>query len=172
MGAAGVILPQINDGREAVQVIQAARFYPLGLRGLGGACRADGYGRLGMETLISTANRETLLVLQIETKEAVEHLDEILDLSGDAVDVFYIGPADLSQSLGVPGKFDDSLFQRTLQWVVKRVRSRGKIVGIHAANPQSAQAYAAMGFQYINCAMDITILSQGARELTERLKHS
>ncbi|GIM45867.1 2-keto-3-deoxy-L-rhamnonate aldolase [Collibacillus ludicampi] len=170
MGASGVIIPQVNNGEEAAQVIKAARFHPLGKRGMGGACRADGYGKLGFHEFASVSNEQTLLVLQIETKEAVERLDEILDISGDSVDVFYIGPADLSQSLGIPGNFDDSLFQRTLQWVVKRVRSRGKILGIHAASVQAAKEFAALGIQYINCSIDIELLVKGAKELAEQLK--
>ncbi|MGZ4032601.1 MAG: HpcH/HpaI aldolase family protein [Tumebacillaceae bacterium] len=170
LGAAGVIVPKINSGDDAKRAIQAARFHPLGLRGLGGACRADGYGSMSFEQFASTANRSTLLALQIETKQAVERIDEILEISGEAVDVFYIGPADLSQSLGVPGQFDDPLLRETIQWVVKRIQKKGKAVGIHVPSLEMVKSFTDLGIRYITCSFDLGLLSTGAKQLAQLLK--
>lgn len=170
LGADGVIVPKINNGDDAKRAIQAACFYPLGQRGLGGACRADQFGHFKPQEFTAHANETTVLALQIESKEAVERIDEILEVSGDAVDVFYIGPVDLSQSLGVPGQFEDPLLRETIQWVVKRIRKRGKIVGIHAPNPASIPEFVEMGISYFTCSMDINLLASGAQNLIDMLK--
>lgn len=170
-GADGVIVPKINNGDDAKRAIQAARFYPLGQRGLGGACRADQFGQWELQAFTAHANETTVLALQIESKEAVERIDEILEVSGDAVDVFYIGPVDLSQSLGVPGQFDDPLLRETIQWVVKRIHKRGKTVGIHAPNPTMIPEFVEIGISYVTSSMDISLLASGAQSLIDLLKH-
>ncbi|BCJ85480.1 HpcH/HpaI aldolase family protein [Effusibacillus dendaii] len=171
MGASGVIVPQLHNGEEARRIIEAARFYPQGLRGIGGACRADSYGQADTVSFLASANRETILALQVETKQAVERLDEILEVSQDAVDVYYMGPADLSQALGIPGKFDDSLLWETIQWVTKRVRSRGKAVGIQCPDIRLIPQLQEMGIQYITCSMDIGLLSAGAESMLQTIKN-
>jgi 2-keto-3-deoxy-L-rhamnonate aldolase RhmA len=165
MGACGVIVPQVNTVEEVKRVIEAARFYPLGHRGLGGACRADGYGKYGMAEFSAMANDHTLLAVQIESKQAVDHLDEILEVSKDAVDLFFIGPADLSQSLGIPGQFTHPLLQETIEKVIRKVCAKGKIAGIHVADPQQAKQYRAMGVRYVSCSFDIGLLIAGAKTL-------
>jgi len=170
LGAAGVIIPRINDAKDAMAAMRAAFFAPIGQRGLGGACRANGYGALGFQEFATEANRNTNLILQIETKEAVERIDEILEVSEAAVDLYFIGPADLSQSLGVPGQFDDPLLRETIQWVVKRIKKRGKSVGIHLPNPSMLQQYADLGIRYFTSSFDIGILSDGAKGLLKSLQ--
>jgi len=106
-----------------------------------------------------------LILVQIESKEAVERLDEILDASGDSVDVYYIGPADLSQSLGIPCQFDHPLLGETIRRITERLRARGKTVGIHAPTADHVVEYAEMGIRYITCSMDIVLLASRAQAL-------
>lgn len=169
-GAWGVVVPKINDAKDALTAVRAAYFAPIGQRGLGGACRANDFGSSSFQQFSVEANVKTILVLQIETKEAVERIDEIMEVSAEAADLYFIGPADLSQSLGVPGQFDDPLLQETIQWVVKRIKKRGKAVGIHLPNPSMLQQYADLGIRYFTSSFDIGIVSEGAKGLLKAMQ--
>src|SRR5690606_20660035 len=114
---------------------------------------------------VSEAADRRLILVQIESKEAVERLDEILDAAGDSVDVYYIGPADLSQSLGIPCQFDHPLLNDTIRQITERLRARGKTVGIHAPTVVHGVEYARMGIRYVTCSMDILLLSSRAEAL-------
>ena len=101
-GALGVQAPHVNTAGEARRVVQAARYHPLGSRGLAAGTRAGNYGfGLSLSDHAQQANRETLVCIQLEEVEALRNLDEIVQVEG--VDVFFIGPSDLSQSMGYPG---------------------------------------------------------------------
>jgi 4-hydroxy-2-oxoheptanedioate aldolase len=170
MGAKGVIVPQVNSREEAELAIRASRFYPQGLRGIAGDCRADGFGAGYFTDFAAEANRETLLALQIESKEAVERLDEILEVSRESVDVLFVGPADLSQSLGVPCQFDNPLLLDTICQVTEQIRSFGKAVGIHAPTIELAREFSGMGIQYITTSFDIRFLLAGAKDCIHKLR--
>ena len=101
-GALGVQIPHINTAAEARAAVAAVKFHPLGDRGLAAGTRASGYGFRGsMGGFAEEANRRTLVCIQIEDEAALPNVDEILKVEG--VDVFFIGPSDLSQSMGHPG---------------------------------------------------------------------
>ncbi|GGE24467.1 4-hydroxy-2-oxovalerate aldolase [Marinithermofilum abyssi] len=168
LGAAGVIVPRINRIEETVQAVRAARYYPCGERGVAGDCRANGYGTEDFAAYAAESNRNTLLALQIESKEAVEQLDGMLE-AGDAVDLFFIGPADLSQSLGIPCRFDHPLLLDTIRQIAGKVRSTGKAVGIHAPTAELAREFFGMGVQYVTVSFDIGFLSTGAKEWMKKL---
>lgn len=165
LGAEGVIIPHVTSGEDVRSIVRAGRFHPAGMRGVAGGCRADGYGTLPFVEVSEAAERRLILAVQIESKEAVERLDEILDASGDSVDVFYIGPADLSQSLGIPCQFDHPLLNETIRRITERLRARGKTVGIHAPTMAHGVEYAKMGIRYITCSMDIVLLASRAEAL-------
>ncbi|MCX7569439.1 aldolase/citrate lyase family protein [Tumebacillus sp. DT12] len=170
LGATGIVVPRINSAEEAQQAVHAAFFAPVGQRGLGGACRANDYGAASFRQYAAEANERTTLILQIETKEAVERIDEILDASAAATDLYYIGPADLSQSLGVAGQFDDPLLQETIRWVARRIQKRGKAVGIHVPNPSMIPLFAEWGIRYFTGSFDSGLLAEGAKGWLHAMK--
>ena len=172
LGATGVMIPKINDAKDALAAVQSAYFAPIGQRGLGGACRANDFGASRFQQFSVEANAKTALVLQIETKQAVERIDEILAVSAAATDLYFIGPADLSQSLGVAGQFDDPLLQETIQWVVKRIKKHGKAVGIHLPAPSMLPQYADLGIRYFTSSFDIGIVLNGAKGLLKAMQQS
>ena len=101
-GAQGVQIPHINTAEEARAAVAAVKFHPQGARSLAAGTRASGYGFKGsMGGFVEEANRRTLVCVQIEDEAALPNVDEILKVEG--VDVFFIGPSDLSQSMGHPG---------------------------------------------------------------------
>jgi 4-hydroxy-2-oxoheptanedioate aldolase len=146
-GAGGVHVPWINSGAEAEAAVRAVKYYPRGTRGLAGVRAAD-YGQgppLG--EYVRQANAETLVVVHIETAQAVERVQEIVAVEG--VDVVFIGPTDLSHSLGVPGQPGHAAVQEAMQRIVDAVRPTDKALGILVQNESSARQWRERGARYL-----------------------
>ena len=127
-GAMGVQVPHDNTAADARRVVEAARFHPQGRRGLAAATRPADYGfGLPMERYVEEANRETLLGVQLEEVEALRNLDEILQVGG--VDVFFLGPSDLSQSMGLPGQSEAPEVQAAMDRAIAAIVAAGKVAG-------------------------------------------
>ena len=101
-GAAGVLVPMVNTKADAELAVSMTKYPPLGSRGVGLA-RAQGYG-INFDAYVTNANADTLLLVQIEHREAVENIEQILSVTG--IDGVFIGPYDLSLSLGIPGRLN------------------------------------------------------------------
>jgi len=134
-GAMGVQVPHVNTGSEARAVVEACLYHPKGTRGLGGARMADfGWGTPTSEYVVD-ANREMLVCVQIEDVAAVDNLDEILAVPD--VDVFFIGPTDLAQSLGHPGDNGHPDVQKVIKDVFDRIHAAGQASGTPGAAEQA-----------------------------------
>ena len=133
IGAEIIDVPWINTRTEAASVVRSGKYFPLGERGCAPITRGNLYGSYGgslgsvAETL-RRANEETMLMVQIETSEGVENVAEIA--STDYIDIVFIGPADLSQSLGIPGEYNNPIFENAVKKVIKTTRDNGKFAGI------------------------------------------
>jgi 4-hydroxy-2-oxoheptanedioate aldolase len=146
-GAQGVQVPWVNTGAEAGAVVRAAKYGPLGARGLASVRAADFGQRGSLADYVEQANRETLVVVQVETVDAVDHLDEILAVPG--IDVVFIGPNDLSHSLGFPGQPQHPTVQTVMQQIAGAVAQSPAALGIMVANLQAAREWRARGARYI-----------------------
>lgn len=126
-GAMGVQIPHVNTAEEARAVVAACLYNPLGTRGLGGGRMADfGWGTVTSE-YVKDANREMLICVQIEDVAAVDNLDEILEVPD--IDVFFVGPTDLAQSMGHPGDNDNSEVQALVKKTFDRIHRAGQASG-------------------------------------------
>ncbi|MEX0761350.1 MAG: aldolase/citrate lyase family protein [Dehalococcoidia bacterium] len=144
-GAMGVQVPHVNTKEEAIAAVRACRYYPEGDRGLGGGRMADfGFGTSTAEH-VKEVNAEMLVCIQIEHTEAVENLDEILTVDG--VDVFFIGPTDLSQSMGHPGNRSHPDVEKVLDETFAKIHAAGKASGTPSA-AEGAAKNAAAGILY------------------------
>jgi 4-hydroxy-2-oxoheptanedioate aldolase len=159
-GTWGLVVPMVNTKEEAVAAIQAAKYPPVGERSIGGAYAAMGFGTSRAE-YYNRANDEILVILQIESKQAVENCEEIMDVPG--IDVIFIGPNDLHASLGLQprSESDEPIFNAALDKVKAAARARNIPLGIYASNGQAAAARAAEGFQFISAISDIAALETG-----------
>jgi 2-dehydro-3-deoxyglucarate aldolase len=156
-GAAGIICPLVNTADEARTVVDAVKYPPEGRRGVG-FCRDNDYGaRLAKR--VQRANSETLVVVQIEHIEAVRNIDAILSVPG--VDVAFIGPYDLSASMGITAQFDHPAYRTAKRHVLAACRRHGVVAGIHVVQPEVAQVLKAIreGYRFIAYSLDITMLS-------------
>lgn len=166
-GAHGIICPMINTPEDALRFVGACRFPPLGYRSAG-PIRAEQYSR---DDYISTANERILALAMIETMQSIENLDAILDTPG--LDGVYVGPVDLSISMGLPkrGNLDDPAMLRTLEKIVAAVHLRGLIAGIPAYQPEKSLEMAKLGFDLVTPFKDSSELQNRARQIVHQMRH-
>ncbi len=159
MGAAGVIVPMVESAEEAKKAVCSALYPPEGVRGFG-YCRANGWGR-GFDRYAATFNREAIVVAMIETKAGVEHIDEILSVGG--IDGVFIGPYDLSGSLGVTGQTEHPLVTEACAKVAAACKRAGKSAGKHIVLPRPERIKEAImqGYTFLALGADIVFLAEG-----------
>lgn len=170
VGAPGVMVPMVSTREEAEKAVASCFYPPLGIRGFGPR-RASFYDRLG-RTYLQKA-QDVLVMIQIEHIEGVNRIDEILEVNG--LGAIFIGPWDLSGSLGVLGEIDHPQVVASVDRVIVKAREKGIPVGI--ATPLSereAQRWMERGVQFLTVGTDYGFLVQGADVMVNRLraKHS
>lgn len=166
IGAAGVQVPQVTTAEEARQVVRAAKFHPLGERGVCRFVRAARYSATPGGSYFSQANEDTLVIIQLEGKDALENLDEILEVDG--VDVIFIGPYDLSQSLGVPGEIMHPKVLEQMKRIVVRSGQSGVAVGVFTDSEETMRLWINSRVQYISYSVDVGIFYQACANLVDR----
>src|SRR5882757_6595132 len=166
MGAEGIMCPRISNAAEAKEVASGLHYPPEGSRGIAKMVRASGFGQ-NFPEYYKNAAENILGIVQIETTEVLDHLDEVASLPG--IDVLFIGPSDLSMALGVFGQFDHALFKDALKATVSAARKSGKAVGILLANPDDFATYHEMGIRMIASGADSSFVAAGARNMAGKL---
>lgn len=167
MGAEGVICPHIDDALQAREAVDGIRYPPHGSRGVAKMVRATGFGK-DFNAYYAQSNDEILGVMQVESPEALLHLDEIAAMDG--VDVLFIGPADLSMSLGIFGQFDHPIFVNAVNATIAAAERAGKATGILLFNPDDYARYFELGIRMIACGADATFVAEGSRTMASRLQ--
>lgn len=160
IGAAGVQVPLVNTAEEAQRVVQAAKYHPEGNRGLAFG-RSARYGALQPSNYFARANAETIVVVHCETMEAVHNLPEILAVQG--LDVVYVGPYDLSQSLGAPGQVSLPDVQAAVNDALDTILAAGVTAGSHALSPAHARLLIQKGVRYVTLGVDFLYLLNTCR---------
>jgi len=160
-GVSGVVVPYVNTREEAEAAVAACKYPPEGIRGMAGSPRAAGYGQNPMDYL-KRANDEILVITQIETRTAVENLDEILRI--DALDGVFVGPMDLAASMGYLGDASQSEVQAVIRRIEVKAMAVGKILGTVAGNWNQAREMYARGYQMIMVMADGVALARTAAE--------
>jgi 4-hydroxy-2-oxoheptanedioate aldolase len=166
LGVSGVMVPMVNSAEEARRAAAAMRFPPDGVRGVARMNRASDFGPSFSE-YFKKANSHLLTIVQIETKVAIESLDEMAAVDG--VDVLFVGPLDLSVSLGVPDQFDHPVEQEALAKVVRACRKAGKAPGILVANEDQLKQVKKLGFTFVAIGSDGGALVKEMRALVAML---
>ncbi|MGE4563541.1 MAG: HpcH/HpaI aldolase/citrate lyase family protein [Victivallaceae bacterium] len=161
MGAAGLMIPHCRDAAMARAIVREVRFHPLGNRGIDGISADSGFGLHPLAEYIKFANRETFLMLQIEDVEAIDEIEAIAAVEG--VDIIFIGPADLSQSLGVPGEVKHPRIRETIERAVKACRKHGKWCGTAGIDLGYTRELIASGVNFVTLTSDYRILREGVK---------
>ena len=163
-GAAGVLAPLVSTQAQARALVSYAKYPPDGVRGAAAAA-ASRYGT-ELSSYLRSANTETLVGVQIETREAIENLEAIAGVDG--VDLLFVGPQDLTLSLGLLDDRKNPKVRDAMRSVVSACERHGKIPGTLVIDPDEKRAAVELGFRFISLAADIRFLIQGARYFLER----
>jgi 2-keto-3-deoxy-L-rhamnonate aldolase RhmA len=169
-GAQGVIVPLVNSSQEAKKAVAAAKYPPDGIRGFA-FCRANNWG-VDFDGYSKTANEDTAVVVMIESKQAVENIDEILAVEG--VDGVFIGPYDMSGSYGITGETSHPVIKEACRVVAEACKRHNKSAGIHIVMPTEESVKRAVedGFTFIALGIDGVFLDSSARTALQATKES
>lgn len=166
LGAAGIIVPQVNTAEQAADVVRFARYAPDGARGVGLA-RAHGYG-MRFKEYVESANAEIAVVVQAEHARAVDNIEAIARVPG--VDAVLLGPYDLAASLGKMGQVDDPIVVAAIRRVTDACVAAGMPLGYFGISAAAVTPYIERGYTLIVAGVDTLFLGQGARTLLADLR--
>lgn len=166
MGALGIMCPKVNTAAEAKKVINGLHYPPLGNRGVATMVRAAGFGK-SFDDYYKNAKANLLGIVQIETVEALSHLDDIASVDG--VDVLFIGPGDLTMDMGIFGEFNHPRYINAVEDTIHAASKSGKAVGILFFDTNDYKRYFEMGIRFIGCGSDSVFLGNGAKEMVSKL---
>lgn len=166
IGARSLLVPFVQSAAEAREAVAATRYPPRGIRGVSVAHRANRFGRV--PGYLQSADREICVLLQLETRTALNALEEIADVEG--VDGLFIGPSDLAADLGHLGDAAHPDVQAAIAEAGKRIRAAGKPAGILAPIEADARRYFDMGFSFVAIGSDLGILASGSSQLASRMR--
>ena len=165
-GAQTLMFPFVQGADEARRAVAATRYPPAGLRGMSGMSRASRYGT--QPNYLKQADAGVGVILQLETAAALQQLEAIAAVPG--VDALFIGPADLSASMGHVGQLTHPAVMQAMGDAVQRCKGLGMPVGTVGAAPDAVAQYRAMGFDYLAVGSDIGLLMHGAQSVVQALR--
>jgi len=160
LGAAGIMLPQLQSIEQVREAVSFLRYPPVGVRGVALRTRGAGLGTLTHGDVARVVNERIVGIVQIESVGAVAAADDIAALA--EVDVLFVGPADLSHALGVPGRFDDPTYLDALRTVVDATKRHGKAAGILLYDAAGLDRHLELGFRFIGLGSEGSFVSAGA----------
>ena len=168
-GAWGIVVPMVNSRSEAEAAVAAARYAPEGTRSIGGQLHATNFAT-DPGTYYKSANQEILVVLMAEHVKAIEAADDILSVPG--IDVVFIGPNDLLNSMGKPPAFESEApeFVQGVQHILQTARQYGVAPGIHVSDSEAAQRRLNEGFQFVAVASESGMMLAKASEVIRNLE--
>lgn len=169
VGAAGVQVPHVSSKKAALEVVRVAKYHPAGERGLSPYSRAARYSMDAQPGFTDRLNAESLVIVQVEGVEGLNNLDAILTVA--ETDVVFLGPNDLSQSLGMPGQMHHPKVVAAMKDAAERIRKAGKAAGVFAKDTEDARRWADLGVQYVSISMDVGILLEACRSIVHTLRN-
>jgi 4-hydroxy-2-oxoheptanedioate aldolase len=169
MGAEGIMCPHIDNVEDAIYLMESMYYPPLGKRGLAKMIPATEFGK-DFSTYPDRANKTVVGIAQIESREALDHLDEIAN--NQAVDVLFIGPSDLTIDMGIFGEFDNPLYTDAVKRIADAASRAGKVSGILMPSPNDYKKYYELGMRFIASGADSFFVAEGARNLAAKMNDS
>jgi 4-hydroxy-2-oxoheptanedioate aldolase len=166
IGAQSILLPYVQTADQAQRAVESVRYPPRGIRGVSVGSRASKFGRI--KDYLRKADEEICLIVQIETRTALEELESISGVDG--VDGVFLGPADLSASLGHLGEPQHPEIQSALRDAAARLARLGKAAGILAVVEADARRYVEWGYNFVAVGSDTALLATGADALARSFK--
>ena len=163
MGAHGIIVPMVNSREDAVRAVEAAKYPPYGNRSFG-LSRAQAFGD-SFDKYVECEKENVTVIVQIEHKDSVQNIDEILSVAG--VDAYFVGPYDLSGSLGIPGQFSDPAFIEKIKEIKEAAERQGLPGGVHIIKPDLENLIECkrQGQKFVAFSIDTQIIKEGCAQI-------
>jgi 4-hydroxy-2-oxoheptanedioate aldolase len=161
LGAQTIMIPYVETVDQAQAAVDAMRYGPRGVRGMAGMVRATRYGQI--KDYINTVEDELCLIVQVETAKGMDAIEDIAALDG--VDAVFIGPADLSASMGYPGQFDHPEVRAVIETAFQKLEELGVPGGFMDLNPESAKYWIEKGCKFTAVGVDLTLLASAVKGL-------
>jgi 2-dehydro-3-deoxyglucarate aldolase/4-hydroxy-2-oxoheptanedioate aldolase len=165
IGSAGILFPRVNSAEEAGRIVKYCKYPPVGSRSVGLA-RAHGYG-LTFQEYVDSANDDIAIVIQIEDIKAVNNIDEIVKVPG--IDALFIGPYDLSGSMGKPGEVRDPEVMEKIETVRLKGLEAGLAMGIFTVNPEDVKDFIEKGYTLIAVDIDTSLLAKTVKKTLQAI---
>jgi 2-dehydro-3-deoxyglucarate aldolase/4-hydroxy-2-oxoheptanedioate aldolase len=167
-GAQGVIFPRVESPEVLERAVSWTKFPPVGVRGYGLMAVHTDYEPMTFNQVIEHVNANSMVVLQIETRRALEAREELLSIKG--IDAVMMGPADLSISLGVPGEFQHPKMVEAMEAVRDTCDRRGIAPGTQTRTPSLARFWKERGMRFLGCSHEISMMFERAQELVKLMQ--
>ena len=169
VGAQGIIFPMIHNINEAKQAVSFMKYPPDGVRGMATMTRAVDFGPK-LERYHQSTSKDLLGILQIENMEVLSHLETIAALEG--VDVMFVGPADMTLSMGIFREFDHPDFLEVLKKVQAAADAHGKAAGVLMSSPEEYAKYYQLGYRFHGCGSDSVFVQRGAQQMVQAMQEA
>lgn len=169
-GALGVVVPHVGCADEARAIVKACKFAPLGERSVAGSWPHQGFQSWPADAARGVMNASTMVIVMLETPEAVERADEIAPVPG--VDVVHVGATDLSDAMGIPGQFGDPAIESSFKRVIAACQKHGKFAGAGglASSPEVMQKMVGMGVRFVTAGSEWDFMLSAARQRASMLR--
>lgn len=169
MGAAGLMLPNTDNPSQARELVEYAKYAPLGKRGVSLGRLHTEYKKISdASEYMQAVNDNTVLIIQVESPESVENIDEIMQVEG--IDAAFIGPNDLCQTLGIPGQMQHPVYLEAVNKVIQSAQRWGKAAGIQTMNVTTLTDWIQKGMRVIMYSNDANMIMNQAQAALEQLK--
>ncbi len=168
IGAEGLLVPRVESKEQVESIVRWAKYPPMGVRGFGVRGIISDYRKAGVKEWIQELNENTVVVIQIEKKKAIECIDDLVSVNG--VDAALIGPYDLSISLGVPGEFDSAILNEAIQKVVDACKRHRVASGTHVREMDSLLFWMDRGMRLLTFSSDVGLIMSSASDAVNRIK--
>jgi 4-hydroxy-2-oxoheptanedioate aldolase len=162
IGAKGIQVPQVKSKADVEKIIKFSKFFPLGERGVCRFVRAANYSMTNSNDYFSYSN-QTKIIVQLEGKDAIDNIDSIIE--NNYIDVVFIGPYDLSQSLGVPGDIFNKIVLEKMLFIVKKCKEKNIEVGTFVDSKRGYDFWVSSGIQYLAYSVDVGLFSEKCIEI-------
>ena len=167
-GAAGLLVPMVNTAEQAREIMTYAKYPPMGNRGVALSRAHSSYGRPSAAEYLDQANQATFIAVQAESPQAIENLASIASTPG--VDAIFVGPADLSVSMGIPGQLTHPKEIEAIAKVIDVRQQHNVIAGIHMSNVETLKGWIRQGMRFVSFSSDVDLLARAGEESLVKLR--
>jgi 2-dehydro-3-deoxyglucarate aldolase/4-hydroxy-2-oxoheptanedioate aldolase len=168
-GADGIIFPRVESPELLAQAVSWCKFPPVGIRGFGLTAMQNNYENVTIPEVITHRNENGMVILQIETKRALDAREELLSVPG--IDVVMVGPVDLSISLGVPGQFDHPAMEAAFEAIRETCDAKGIAPGLQARNLALSSKWRSRGYRFLGTASEWSMMLEKGKEIVAALRN-